>query len=247
MNIIGICGRAGAGKDTAADVLVKSFGFVKVSLTDPMKRICKEVFGFTDEQLWGPSERRNESDTRLPRFSKEARERLRMDDTCPPLYLTPRYALQRLGTEWGRDCYPDVWVDYAMRVAKRLLTDADFPDYDGKSGMKARRFGYRAQGVVIPDVRFPNEVAAIRAAGGRIWKIDRSITLVIGESTSEAKHASNFESWRRHVSEAHVNDIVPDVTIDNDSDLARFRLAVEWIMRHDNDTFLSASALELLR
>ncbi len=56
--IIGICGNAGVGKDTTADFLVKTNGFVKVSLADPMKRICQAVYGFSNEQLWGPSEKR---------------------------------------------------------------------------------------------------------------------------------------------------------------------------------------------
>src|SRR5262249_21718742 len=128
MSVIGICGRAGAGKDTAADVLVKEFGFVKVSLADPLKRICREVFAFTEEQLWGPSECRNEPDKRYRRrpsgYDANGRpidkcgclrenKRAFMDAEdyrdhlpCPAVFsgdefLTPRHALQQLGTEWG--------------------------------------------------------------------------------------------------------------------------------------------------
>jgi hypothetical protein len=109
MNLIGISGLAGAGKDTAAEILVKEFGFVRVALADPIKRICKEVFEFTDEQLWGSSERRNAVDERYLRGWLCARS--------VSAFLTPRYALQTLGTEWGRDCYPDVWIDIAIRTA----------------------------------------------------------------------------------------------------------------------------------
>jgi hypothetical protein len=176
--IIGVCGRAGSGKDTVADVLVREHGFVKVSFADPLKRICREVFDFSDEQLWGSSEKRNVPDRRYQRV---------------PGYLTPRYALQRLGTEWGRDCYEEVWVDYALRVAAKLL---------GPAMADGRRYRYHPtlglvvrgdmdplpSGVVIPDVRFPNEVVAIReTARGRIWKTTRGAGLAEGAGAHESE------------------------------------------------------------
>lgn len=57
--IIGLSGRSGCGKDTAADVLVER-GWVKVALADPMKRLAMKIFGFTPHALWGPSKARNE-------------------------------------------------------------------------------------------------------------------------------------------------------------------------------------------
>jgi hypothetical protein len=66
--IFGISGKAGSGKDTVADYLVKNHGFVKVSLADEMKRFAKRLFEFTDQQLWGPSENRNAVDHRFDLF-----------------------------------------------------------------------------------------------------------------------------------------------------------------------------------
>lgn len=56
---------AGAGKDTFAGFLVKHFDGVGVAMADPMKRFAQNVFGFTNLQLWGPSQERNKLD---PRF-----------------------------------------------------------------------------------------------------------------------------------------------------------------------------------
>jgi hypothetical protein len=128
--IIGISGKAGVGKDTATDLLVERFGFVKVALADPLKRICKEVFAFTDEQLWGSSEKRNAPDER---YLNE---------------LTPRLALQKLGTEWGRECYENVWIDHALRAARDIKAGWG---YDPKQGVITVA-GIRGGGVVIPDV-----------------------------------------------------------------------------------------------
>jgi hypothetical protein len=250
MNIIGIAGRAGAGKDTAASTLVTEFGFIKVSLADPLKRICKEVFAFTDEQLWGPSECRNAPDPRFrrrpsgydakgrpidrcacPEGSFRGPEDYRDHLPCPkmfagPEFLTPRHALQSLGTEWGRSCYPDVWVDYVIKTARLVLEPHDDGDangwyarYDARSGLCGREFpSNRARGVVIPDVRFPNEVAAIRAAGGKIWLIERPCVGLEGEAGA-------------HISEHAIDEFDPDGRIVNYGRLEDLAAIIRTAMR----------------
>lgn len=52
-SVIGICGKKFNGKDTIADYLVENYGYTKISLGDALKRGLKEIFGFTNEQLWG--------------------------------------------------------------------------------------------------------------------------------------------------------------------------------------------------
>ena len=63
---------------------------------------------------------------------------------------TPRYALQYMGTEVMRNAlHQDIWVLAGMhRIADKT-------------------------NVVIPDTRFPNEIAAIREMGGVIWNVQR--------------------------------------------------------------------------
>lgn len=63
---------------------------------------------------------------------------------------TPRHAMQTLGTEWGRKLiHPDIWVDATMRAAEQF------------------------DRVIIPDVRFPNEVEAVASRGGWVYRIVR--------------------------------------------------------------------------
>lgn len=63
---------------------------------------------------------------------------------------TPRHAMQTLGTEWGRALIgDDLWVSaWRARASSCAL-------------------------VVVDDVRFPNEVAAIHALGGVVVRIER--------------------------------------------------------------------------
>lgn len=61
-----------------------------------------------------------------------------------------RQLLQRLGTECGRDLlYENVWVDAAL---KDVTPESNF---------------------VVTDCRFPNEAAAVKSRGGKIYRIVR--------------------------------------------------------------------------
>jgi hypothetical protein len=199
--IIGICGQAGSGKDTAADFFVKHAGFVKVAFADPMKRICQDVFDFTDEQLWGPSECRNAEDERYPRLTDEQLAEHVQKLMLGPKNLTPRYALQQLGSEWGRNCFQDTWVRYALRVHEKLQTGEYY--YDVKTGLRALvgvgSFDQHGQemvrpktNVVISDVRFKNEIDAIKGAGGKVIRMLRGKGLegAAGQHGSETEQAS---------------------------------------------------------
>jgi hypothetical protein len=80
----------------------------------------------------------------------------------PELGVTPRRLMVTLGTEWGRDLIrADLWTRlWAARADQFDLVIAD-------------------------DVRFPNEVEAIRNRGGILWKIERP-GLERGTHASEA-------------------------------------------------------------
>lgn len=75
--IIILCGAKRAGKDTVADILCSQFEYRKLRIADPLKRICKDVFGFTEEQVEG-----NSKEVLDPRYN-----------------VTPRYIMQVFGTE----------------------------------------------------------------------------------------------------------------------------------------------------
>lgn len=143
--IIGIAGLAGSGKSTLAQIIADRHDFSVESLAGPVKAVCAHLFGFSLEQLYGLSESRERPD---PRWDG----------------LTPRRALQTLGTDWGRAMHPDVWV-------RALLTTLAAPCAPKR--------------VVIPDVRFQNEVDAIRKAGGHTVGITRN-GVTAGSHVSEA-------------------------------------------------------------
>jgi len=89
-----------------------------------------------------------EGDTDESREFRETKDEWWSEKTG--LYITPRNMLQKLGTEAGRDViHDDLWVLSAER----------------KIGMY--------KNVVIPDVRFPNEMKIIQNMGGFIVRVRR--------------------------------------------------------------------------
>jgi hypothetical protein len=188
-NIIGLVGQAGSGKDTTASLIKDLVGQERVhlmALADPLKVFLMEVFGWTEEQLWGASYLRDVPDPRYPRRTLEKYEGEAIYNETE--YLTPRYALQTLGTEWGRNCYQNVWVDYALRDAKEVL---EYSDKDL---------------VIITDCRFVNEAKAIREGGGLVWRVVRpnSATTKLASHSSETEQAN--AEMDRYVNEVILND-----------------------------------------
>lgn len=210
--IVGLCGLAGSGKDTVASILRRDFCVQPIAFADPIKRFCAKVFDWDEDRLWGPSENRSEPD---PRYRREHR---RLQAGSPDEYetfldegLTAREALQLLGTEWGRACYRDIWLEHGLSIA-RQLEDDPFKGYHRKLGIfDTKHFaGPRLRrGVAITDCRFPNEVLGIQRIGGIVVRVDRPAA---GLSGPAAEHASEREM-------AHLADGVFDDVVVNDGSL----------------------------
>lgn len=129
--LIAFTGLAGSGKSTAAKHLVDHHGFTRIRFAGPLKDMMRAL---------GLNEREIERDLK--------------EKPCELLGgKTPRYAMQTVGTEWGRDLIaPDLWIRaFNAALAK---VPAGTP-------------------VVVDDCRFPNEADAIRVAGGALVRVER--------------------------------------------------------------------------
>lgn len=176
--IIGFAGLIGAGKTTAALHLVARHGFERVRFAGPLRAMLRAL-GLTARELEGDL--------------KERPSRLLGGKT-------PRWALQSLGTEWGRDCIdPDLWVRaWAAAI-------------EGKPR------------VVVDDVRFANEVAAIRHLGGRVARIVRPRLAAILTDRHAMANAAH-----PHISERSLPRC--DLDVANDGSLEAFVAAVDCVL-----------------
>lgn len=158
MRLIGLSGKALAGKDTTAMMLsnlIKDRPVVRIAFADALKNECLALHGWNGQK----------------------------DDAG-------RTLLQRVGVA-RREENPNYWVDRAMA----RVTDPETL-------------------YVFTDVRFPNEADAIRANGGRMWRIER-----INEDGSPFDNGMTLEQ-KAHVSETALDDYACDDYLFNDT-LAR--------------------------
>jgi hypothetical protein len=143
MNLIAFSGFKTSGKSSAANHLVELYGAERISFAQPIREMLG-VLGLTGSDLSTGKE------TPHPVLGGN----------------TPRFAMQTLGTQWGREMIDQrLWLNL---LAARVCAAKDA----GKL-------------VVIDDVRFANEVELIRDLGGVIIHIERP-GLTGGEHASEA-------------------------------------------------------------
>lgn len=140
--IVGICGLIGSGKGTAADILRETHGFTKISFADSLKDGVAAMFDWPRDMLEGDSE--------VSRKWREQPDEFWTQELGHT--VTPRYVLQKAGTECMRHGFFDgVWVS---RTKQKIQSQT-------------------RSNCVVPDVRFPNEIDMIRSEGGVIVEIRR--------------------------------------------------------------------------
>lgn len=128
-----------SGKSTIAKHLVAKYGYKRLSFAAPLKNMIRLLL----THIEGP-ERASDMvfDEELKNTTLEGF----------PKRITPRYLMQTLGTEWGRQLiHPELWV----RAATAAMN---------------REPGNRW---VFDDMRFSNELATIKAKGGEAWRVER--------------------------------------------------------------------------
>jgi hypothetical protein len=149
------------------------------------------------------------------------------DEPAEPIVnkLTVRELLQKVGTDAMRDViHKDVWIN------------ALFSEYKPQSKESYEKLQYRMNqvaGVILPDylkvypnwiisdVRFPNEVRAIRDRGGVIIRVNRN-------SLTGFKHDNHLQVLNTlHKSETILDDCKFDYTIENNGTIEELILKAE--------------------
>ncbi len=162
MILLGLTGKAGAGKDTAADYLESRYGFKKYALASPIKAQLNARFGW-DDSAWLDRAWKEEN-----RFACGGREASAGFEA-----FSPRSWAQWLGTEVGRTISDALSLPHSVWVA---LMRAEWGQLVEERGAQAR--------LVVPDVRFSDEADAIHSLGGQMLAIHRLVPDVI-EHVSE--------------------------------------------------------------
>jgi len=182
--LIGIGGASGAGKDVVASYLVDHCGYTRLGFADALKEEVLTKFKGTLIAHLLDIGWLYPSDT--PDIVQQGLHEIVWRHRTPLV----RCLLQEMGTEVRRADDPGYWVKRWSRRWQQL---------------KATTY------VVVPDVRFENECAALREQGGILVRVTRP------------------ESSLSHISKAHKSeqmafrDSVWDVTLQNNTTLHEFQ------------------------
>lgn len=164
--VVAFIGPIGSGKTTAA-MCLKSLGYHRISFADPLKQMLITL-GLQSGQVYG-------DEKEIP-----------AEILCG---RTPRYAMQVLGTEWGRGLiHPDLWV---------------------------RAWQFRCQShqlVAVDDMRFLNEHRAVKALNGVVIRVRRPGSLTPDQVHESEIHSNIFDTdaevWNNHTIDRLKRDVL---------------------------------------
>ena len=108
--IIGLCGFAGSGKGTLADILVENHNFRKISFATKLKDVASVMFGWDRDLLEGITDESRAWREEIDEYWSNELEQ----------EVTPRIVLQIFGTDCVRNnLHNNIWVS----IVKKTLID----------------------------------------------------------------------------------------------------------------------------
>ena len=179
MKLIALCGAAGAGKDTVADMLPVR----KLAFADALYREVAEAWGVEQHVL--RCQKTKETPTN-DLCVMDCEDEGFTDFVFDEMWSVPRSPRRIL--QW--------WGDYRR---------AQMPDYF--VAKMATELSITHEPVVITDVRFPNEAAMVRQLGGQIWQIHRPSYEAGGTGHASDTDGSAFSPDRVVVNSGSLEDL----------------------------------------
>lgn len=188
--VVGVAGPAGCGKSTVARHIVDAWGGDTRPFAEPLKAMLKTFLRYQGV----------DAETCCRMVSGNLKE-------VPSEYLggrTPREAMQTIG-DWARALHPDLVVNAWRRCIDRDVEESttNHEDYI----------------LVADDVRFPNEVGAVRCFGGSVLRPNGRAG--IAASSGHASEKGGFEV---------------DAELNNTGTVADLHKLVDGVMRYLKET-----------
>ena len=172
--LLGVCGKKGAGKDTVGNYIIEKYGYSQYAFAKPLKKIIKELFDLSDEQLYGS-----------------------LKETIDPRWnTTPRILMQYIGTELFREQLKKLIPELSCEN----LWIRKFHDW----------YSTQTQNVIITDIRFIDEMNAVKQNNGVIIKVVRDLGITDS-----------------HISEQFFQTVTPDHIIENNGSMEELYLKID--------------------
>ena len=205
MNIVGLVGKSGSGKDTVANILVNE-GYERVASADTMKDDLCRYLDITHEEF----EQYKNKPLKVV-HTEEGFHHMKGEDRFGKTRIFGKFAfdfsLRRLLQQYGMDMRdhfgPDYWI--SRSVKKILDADEVFVNESKKQ-------------VVISDIRFQNEWDYVKSMGGKVVLI-------------KGREELTQEDQKQHITEQLATnpntEIEADLIITNDGSLEDLKCKVE--------------------
>jgi hypothetical protein len=190
MNLIGILGNAGAGKDSIGGFIVEATRGKTLSLAEPMKQFAMQTFGFSHDTLFGPSQSRNfvHKEYATEHTANVVIKKLQGQDTLewlasifPEKDPEELHLVHKSLVQWGEDLLDQAALEGGLSARKTLQTLGTewgrgySPDVWVNHAVRRAKAMLQHQGVsvvAITDCRFLNE-ARVLSGIGHVWRVTR--------------------------------------------------------------------------
>lgn len=138
---------------------------------------------------------------------------------------TPRLFMQLIGTEFGRNIiHPNTWVNALMSEYKPVHYGENLDPFASNEENMKHVTNIKYANWIIPDMRFENELEAVKQRGG--------ITIRVNRNTIIEKSLSNI-SDNIHPSETALDNAEFDYVIDNNGTIEDLLNQVKTIMQKE--------------
>lgn len=180
--IVGFCGKAGAGKSTAATYLSVMYGWNIVSLATPLKSMVDEMIGHKvlkqTPYKYHPlhSIRLNAISRRMFGIDAPPHDIIKSATTVGRLY-------QLLGTDVFRAVDSDIWLNYFIKHVDCVSSN-----------------------IIIDDVRFENEAVFVRSHGVLVNIQRSSLNTADGRDLTHASESKSLAVDMTLQNNATIND-----------------------------------------
>lgn len=232
MAIIGINGKISSGKDTVGQIIQYLVCESKDTLAPYQK--FEDLVKQIQEFGLAPISNKIQSGWEIKKFAGKLKEiaalltgctieqledqEFKKLDVGPDWGMTYRELLQKLGTEAMRNgLHTNVWVNALMadyHIASNKSMDESFKEQflTGRSEIH-----YKFPNWIITDMRFPNELEAIKAKDGITIRVNRNSYPTERDDIKLTQRAETFLSGNipEHESETALDDAKFDYVIDN--------------------------------
>ena len=242
MGIIGISGKKTVGKNTIAKIInqLTNNKYEEKCFADKLKDIICILINCNREQLEDESfkskelgeewwywymEREGEYSPIILDYLTTTKKELKSYEGLELIKPTPRFLLQFIGTNLFRNqLSPEIWVNSLMSEYKlyketkpfvnSTLKDEEYPNW------------------IITDLRFPNELEAVKKRGGITIRVNRPCDICGGSGYH--KMSCPVSKSGEHYSEIALDSAAFDFVINNNKDIEHLVKEVKKILKKLN-------------